>query len=126
MDEGQIARIVLEILKALDFLHSQSREHGSIGTSEVCIFGDGAIKLLTAGGPSAAPTETPFCCLAPEKIRMTESGMHSDIWSVGMLVREMMHKLLLPFTVSYCVMDKFSTFTIALNQLIRLHRKYRN
>ena len=49
MTESQIARVTLEVLKAMYFLHAQNAPHNSTASKEVCLFDNGSIKLLSPG-----------------------------------------------------------------------------
>jgi serine/threonine protein kinase len=90
MTESHMARVALEVLKALQFLHGRSVEHGGITSDTIDIFSDGTIKLHTEG-QSTNFQESPPYWKSPEKIRSMDAvESKADIWSLGIVMREMM------------------------------------
>uniref|UniRef100_T1KJH9 non-specific serine/threonine protein kinase n=1 Tax=Tetranychus urticae TaxID=32264 RepID=T1KJH9_TETUR len=79
MDEGQIAAV--EILQALEFLHSNDVIHRDIKSDNILLGMDGSVKLTDFG----------FCAqISPEhNKRTTLYGPKVDIWSLGILAIEM-------------------------------------
>jgi protein-serine/threonine kinase len=97
MPEPVIAYFGLEVLKALDFLHSHHRLHRDIKTDNVLISQDGHVKLADFGFAIELTRErerrktvigTPYW-MAPEIILNQEYGKAVDVWSTGIMVMEM-------------------------------------
>ncbi|XP_041070984.1 serine/threonine-protein kinase PAK 5-like isoform X1 [Carcharodon carcharias] len=97
MDEEQIATVCLSILKALTYLHSQGVIHRDIKSDSILLTLDGRIKLSDFGFCAQVNEEiprrrslvgTPYW-MAPEVIARLPYGPEVDIWSLGIMVMEM-------------------------------------
>ncbi|XP_062887991.1 serine/threonine-protein kinase PAK 4-like [Mobula hypostoma] len=97
MDEQQIATVCLSILKALAFLHSQGVIHRDIKSDSILLTLDGRVKLSDFGFCAQVNREiprrkslvgTPYW-MAPEVIARLPYGPEVDIWSLGIMVMEM-------------------------------------
>eukprot|EP00211_Chloroparvula_japonica_P002388 CAMPEP_0119125076 /NCGR_PEP_ID=MMETSP1310-20130426/4473_1 /TAXON_ID=464262 /ORGANISM="Genus nov. species nov., Strain RCC2339" /LENGTH=488 /DNA_ID=CAMNT_0007115103 /DNA_START=109 /DNA_END=1575 /DNA_ORIENTATION=- len=98
LTEPQMAYILTETLKGLGFLHSLRRIHRDIKSDNVLLSTDGAIKLADFGF-AAQLTEkqamrntvigTPYW-MAPEVIEAIDYDDKIDIWSFGIMMREML------------------------------------
>lgn len=98
LTEPQMAYILTETLKALGFLHSLRRIHRDIKSDNILLTLDGRIKLADFGF-AAQLTEkqnvrntvigTPYW-MAPEVIEAIDYDEKVDIWSLGIMIREML------------------------------------
>eukprot|EP01125_Pyxidicula_operculata_P016769 TRINITY_DN57_c0_g1_i1.p1 TRINITY_DN57_c0_g1~~TRINITY_DN57_c0_g1_i1.p1 ORF type:complete len:920 (-),score=290.32 TRINITY_DN57_c0_g1_i1:464-3223(-) len=97
MNEGQIARVCQEVLKALSFMHSMHCIHRDIKSDNILLNSKGEIKLADFGFSCQLTKEkakrtsvigTPYW-MPPEIIGGQEYGTKVDIWSLGIMVMEM-------------------------------------
>ncbi|CAG8658526.1 4207_t:CDS:10, partial [Funneliformis mosseae] len=97
MSEFHIARVAREVLKALTRLHSLGRIHRDVRSDNILLNAKGDIKLadftysvqLTEKYPFRnSLIGTPFW-MAPEVIKCNNYDTKVDIWSLGILLREM-------------------------------------
>ncbi|XP_078263376.1 serine/threonine-protein kinase PAK 4-like [Rhinoraja longicauda] len=97
LDEQQIATVCLSILKALAYLHSQGVIHRDIKSNSILLALDGTVKLSDFGFCAQVSEEiprrrslvgTPYW-MAPEVIARLPYGPEVDIWSLGIVVMEM-------------------------------------
>ncbi|XP_067895810.1 serine/threonine-protein kinase PAK 4-like isoform X1 [Heterodontus francisci] len=97
MDEEQIATVCMSILKALAYLHSQGVIHRDIKSDSILLTLDGRVKLSDFGFCAQVNEEiprrrslvgTPYW-MAPEVIARLPYGPEVDIWSLGIMVMEM-------------------------------------
>ncbi|KAH0792279.1 STE family protein kinase [Histomonas meleagridis] len=95
--EPHIAFFAEKILHALEYMHSQNKIHRDIKTDNVLLTTDGQVKLadfgytaqLSSSGESRKSiVGTPYW-MAPELIRAQPYTFSVDIWSLGILCREL-------------------------------------
>ncbi|XP_004634354.1 serine/threonine-protein kinase PAK 5 isoform X1 [Octodon degus] len=97
MNEEQIATVCLSVLRALSYLHNQGVIHRDIKSDSILLTSDGRIKLSDFGFCAQVSKEvpkrkslvgTPYW-MAPEVISRLPYGTEVDIWSLGIMVIEM-------------------------------------
>lgn len=97
MNEEQIAAVCLAVLQALSVLHAQGVIHRDIKSDSILLTHDGRVKLSDFGFCAQVSKEvprrkslvgTPYW-MAPELISRLPYGPEVDIWSLGVMVIEM-------------------------------------
>eukprot|EP00002_Diphylleia_rotans_P019767 TRINITY_DN381_c0_g1_i1.p1 TRINITY_DN381_c0_g1~~TRINITY_DN381_c0_g1_i1.p1 ORF type:complete len:428 (+),score=83.49 TRINITY_DN381_c0_g1_i1:647-1930(+) len=97
MTEAQIARVSLDILSAVEYLHREGFIHRDIKSDNILLGSKGEVKLADFGYCAQLTAEktkrtsvvgTPYW-MAPELIRGLEYGPKVDVWSIGVLLMEM-------------------------------------
>lgn len=95
--EPHIAFFAREILHALKYMHSQNKIHRDIKTDNVLLTSDGQVKISDFGytiqlsdhsDKRRSIVGTPYW-MAPELIQATPYSYSVDIWSLGILCREL-------------------------------------
>ncbi|XP_036258258.1 serine/threonine-protein kinase PAK 3-like [Molothrus ater] len=98
MEEGMIAAISKECLKALDFLHSKNVIHRDVKSDNILLGMDGSVKLTDFGLCAQLTPERSTRCtmlgspywVAPEIVKRKEYDTHVDIWALGIVAIEML------------------------------------
>ncbi|GAM19841.1 hypothetical protein SAMD00019534_030160 [Acytostelium subglobosum LB1] len=97
MTEPQIAYVLRETLRSLQYIHSLHRIHRDIKSDNILLSSDGAVKIADFGYAAQLTQKqqkrntvvgTPYW-MAPELIRGHDYGIKVDIWSLGIMMMEM-------------------------------------
>jgi len=97
LTEGHIAFVMLESLKAIEYIHSLHRIHRDIKSDNILLDGNGAVKLADFGytvqlteakNKRNTTIGTPYW-EAPEVITGEKYDSKVDIWSLGIMALEM-------------------------------------
>lgn len=93
--EPQISFVAREVLKALEYLHSENLVHRDLKSSNIMLSIKGEVKLIDFGlcvdissGKKTAMVGSPFW-MPPEMIRRLPHGAKVDIWSLGICLVEL-------------------------------------
>ena len=97
MDENQVATVCKSVLRALAFLHANGVIHRDIKSDSILLSSDGRVKLTDFGFVAQVSADlqkrkslvgTPYW-MAPEVISRHAYGTEVDMWSLGIMVIEM-------------------------------------
>lgn len=95
--EPHIAYFAREVLKALSYMHKHNRIHRDIKTDSVLLKADGEVRLADFGFTAQLSSSNDFrksvvgtpYWMAPELIKSLPYSFGVDIWSLGILCREL-------------------------------------
>ena len=90
--EDLVAKFTVQILLALDYLHSIRLHHNNLKASNILLH-NGRIKLTDFGIPALLRCKRTFLCpywTAPEVLVSNESSSKADIWSLGCSIIELL------------------------------------
>lgn len=97
MTEEQIATVCVQCLQVLAYLHSEGIIHRDIKSDSILLANDGSIKVTDFGFCAQVSAQvprrkslvgTPYW-LSPEIISRQPYGPEADIWSMGIMIMEM-------------------------------------
>ncbi|KAG0080897.1 p21 protein (Cdc42 Rac)-activated kinase [Podila epicladia] len=98
LQENHMARVAKDILGAIAYLHQHQRIHRDIRSDNILLDSQGRLKLADFGHSVQLTKEqprrnsvvgTPYW-MAPEVIRGFNYGTGVDVWSLGIVMREML------------------------------------
>jgi len=98
MNEQQISYVCLQTLNALSYIHQNHRIHRDIKSDNILLNSKGEVKIADFGYAAQLTQDkqkrntvvgTPYW-MAPELIRGNDYGIKVDIWSLGIMVLEML------------------------------------
>jgi len=98
LNEGQIAHVCLQTLKSLAYIHGCHRIHRDIKSDNFLLNSKGEVKVADFGYAAQLTKDkrnrqtvvgTPYW-MAPELIRGHDYGTGVDIWSLGIMLMEML------------------------------------
>ncbi|KAG0044667.1 signal transducing kinase of the PAK [Gryganskiella cystojenkinii] len=98
MQECHMARVAKDALEAIAYLHQHDRIHRDIRSDNILLDARGRVKLADFGHSVQLTKEiprrnsvvgTPYW-MAPEVIRGFNYGTRVDVWSLGIVMREML------------------------------------
>ncbi|KAG9325826.1 hypothetical protein KVV02_005750 [Mortierella alpina] len=98
LQECHMARVAKDTLEAIAFLHEHERIHRDIRSDNILLDSEGRVKLADFGHSVQLTQEhprrnsvvgTPYW-MAPEVIRGWNYGTRVDVWSLGVVMREML------------------------------------
>lgn len=95
--EPHIAYFAREVLKSLQYMHSENKIHRDIKTDNVLLTAEGEVKLADFGYAAQLGNSNEFrksivgtpYWMSPELIKATPYSFSVDIWSLGILCREL-------------------------------------
>jgi p21-activated kinase 1 len=97
LTEPQIAYLVREVLLGLKYMHDHDKIHRDIKTDNIMLTADGRVKLGDFGFTAQLQTKADLrksvvgtpCWMAPELIKAQPYSFPVDIWSLGIVAREL-------------------------------------
>lgn len=97
IDEGVLAKVALQMLCGLSYLHSKNQLHRDIKPANVLLNSQGQLKLSDFGISRELPEEVDFSktavgtrsYMSPERIEGGRYSFKSDVWGLGLILYEL-------------------------------------
>lgn len=97
IDESLLAKIALQMLCGLSYLHSKHQLHRDVKPANVLLNCRGEVKLSDFGISRQLPDETDFSktavgtrsYMSPERIEGGRYGAKGDVWGLGLIIYEL-------------------------------------
>jgi mitogen-activated protein kinase kinase 3 len=97
IEEGVLAKVALQMLCGLSYLHGKNQLHRDIKPANILLNSCGEVKLSDFGIARELLEEEDFSSTvigtlsykSPERIRSRKYGYKSDVWGIGLVLHEL-------------------------------------